>query len=414
MLPLLLYRLKRPYHFVKTGLLQGLPAEIRSKFVQKHLTIIQISGTDGKTTTATLLHHLLTQAGISAGLISTVHAVIANETLDTGFHVTSPDPATLYASLTKMKLAGNTHVVLEMTSHGAYQYRNWGILPTYGGITNITHEHLDYHVTYAEYAKAKLQQFKGAKKVFFPENDRSYAIARKVLRSVPISLYSTNPRLPKAVLRAIKSRFEQTYNQKNAILACLLGQEIGIPAKQLAEAVLSFPGVRGRLEKIKTKSGVTVVIDFAHTPNAVESVLQYLKSSTKGRLYVVLGCAGKRDVTKRPAMGRLAAQISDRAVFTAEDPRTESVWAIIAQMKSDLGTNHNKVISIADRGEAIHFVLTKLAKRGDTVAILGKGHESSMCFGNTESYWDDLKAVKQVLSTGEVPTPTSIQADPNS
>ena len=166
MLSLLMYYLKRPYHFFKTGLMRGLPAQVKNHFPQRRLKIILISGTDGKTTTCTLLHDILNAGSIKAGLITTVSAKIGSKIIDTGLHVTAPEPQDLYTVLRQMVDAGCTHVVMEMTSHGAYQFRNWGITAWLGGITNITHEHFDYHINYQEYAKAKLQQFRGAQKVF--------------------------------------------------------------------------------------------------------------------------------------------------------------------------------------------------------------------------------------------------------
>lgn len=400
---MILYRLKRPFHFVKTGLLKGLRTQLRLQFPERKIEVIVVSGTDGKTTTATLLHHFLTQGGIKAGLITTVSAKIGKTEVDTGLHVTAPEPDQLLSLLDQMSKKSCTHVVLEMTSHGAYQFRNWGIRPKLGGITNITHEHFDYHQNYQEYARAKLSQFARAEKVFFPEGDRSYSIARKVLRNVQTKFYTEQTSISPQVDRAIRARFPEIYNQRNAILACLLALEVGVEKKQLAQATASFTGVPGRLEKVLNNKGVTIFVDFAHTPNAVAEVLSQLRKQTKRRLIVIHGAAGLRDVTKRPKMGRNAAEHADLVVYTAEDPRTENVWSIIEQMKSDLDTLHRKVLSIADRGEAIHFVLTQLAQKGDTIAILGKGHEQSMCFGTTEYRWNDTTAVQTVLNTGEVP-----------
>ncbi len=403
MLSVVLYRLKRPYHFFKTGLLRGLPAQLKYGFPEKKLKCIVISGTDGKTTTATLIHHLLTSNSIKTGLLSTVSARIGSKEIDTGLHVTAPEPQDLYFVLQQMVDAGCTHVVMEMTSHGAYQFRNWGIKPWLGGITNITHEHFDYHLNYQEYARAKLQQFRSAKKVFFPEGDRSYSIARKMLRSVQVKFYSATTKLPQGVSRAIKNRFAESYNQQNAILASLIATEVGLSPQNIATALSSFPGVPGRLEQIPTTKGFRVFVDFAHTPNAVESVLSHLKSQSKGKLIAVLGCAGLRDRSKRASMGKIAATLADLAIFTTEDPRTENLWSIIDQMKSQLGTLHNKVLTIPNRGEAIHFAITRLAKRGDTIAILGKGHEKSLCIGLKEFDWNDQNAVQHILLTSEVP-----------
>ncbi|MCA9373342.1 hypothetical protein KC921_04580 [Candidatus Woesebacteria bacterium] len=399
-----IYRLKRPYHFVKTGLLKGLPAQVKFHHPEKQIKPIVISGTDGKTTTTSLIYHILTTAGIKSSLLTTVSAKIGSSEIDTGFHVTAPDPTELYRFLAQSVAAKCQYIVIEMTSHGSYQYRNWGIRPYVAGLTNITHEHLDYHQNYAEYAKAKLQQFRGAQKFFFPEGDRSYPYTRSALRSVPIKFYSLETEVPKQIAKAIKRRFVERYNQKNAILATLIAQELSVPDVSIAKAITTFAGVPGRMEVIPSKKPFKIVVDFAHTPNAVTEVLTHLRKETKGKLYVILGCAGLRDHTKRPKMGLAAAKIADLACFTSEDPRIENSWTIIGQMKSQLGAYYGKVISMPDRGKAIQFVISTLAKKGDTVAILGKGHEQSFCIGTTEYAWNDRQAVETVLKTGEIPT----------
>src|SRR5260221_28136 len=159
----LLYQLKRPFHLLKTGLLKGFPAQVKYKFPARKLKIIAITGTDGKTTSSTLLYHVLQKAGKKVALLSTVAAYIGNEEIDTGFHVTTPDPKALQGFLRKMVDEEYEYLVLEATSHGMYQYRLWGIQPMLAGVTNITREHLDYHVTYDLYLQAKVELLKKAK-----------------------------------------------------------------------------------------------------------------------------------------------------------------------------------------------------------------------------------------------------------
>ena len=400
----LLYRLKRPFHYFKTGLLDGMVSQVRYGFPGRGITIIAITGTDGKTTTSTLTYHLLKAAGYKVALLSTVGAFIGEEAIDTGFHVTSPQPHDLYAFLAKIKKAGFTHLVMEATSQGIYQYRTWGIKPAVTGLTNITPEHLDYHLTYDNYLEAKAELLRKSKVAFINELDQSFLKVRKALKKsrTEVVNYATTT-LPTRFPTAIKARFPEAYNQLNARLAVSICQQIGANLEQVLAAIPTFPGVPGRKQILKSKQGIQVVIDFAHTPNALASILTELRremveQKRSGKLIAVFGCAGLRDRTKRPIMGELGASLADLAVFTGEDPRTENVWSIIRQMKEGVTSDQDKIISIADRGQAIEFALTTLAKKGDTVAILGKGHEQSMCYGKVEYPWSDEGVVQNVLS----------------
>lgn len=396
----LLYKLKRPFHFVKTGLLQGLPAQIRYRFPAHQLTILTITGTDGKTTSSTLLYHVLKTAGKKVGLISTVAAYIGDEAIDTGFHVTSPDPGQLHRLLRHMVDQGIEYVVLEATSHGIYQYRMWGIKPRLAGVTNITHEHLDYHTSYAEYIHAKALLLRQAPTVILNQDDDAYGTLRKLLRkSQTIKQYSLSDRIYPKVAQAIKQRFVQPYNQMNARLVYTFAKELEIGNEDFIQAVTTFANVPGRMEEVKAGQPFKVIVDFAHTPQALEAALTALRAELKpnNKLYAVFGCAGLRDREKRPLMGQIGAKLADSAIFTAEDPRTEDVWSIIRQMKENLEGTQGKVLSIPDRRAAIAFAVTKLAKRGDIVGIFGKGHEQTMCFGTTEIPWNDTQVVTELL-----------------
>lgn len=400
MFDLLIYRLKRPYHFLKTGLLEGLPAQVSSQKAVRGLTIIGITGTDGKTTTSTLLYHLLTTAGIKTGLISTVGGYIGTDVIDTGLHVTSPSPRDLYRLLRLMKQKGCTHVVLEVTSHGLYQHRFWGIQPQIAGLTNITHEHLDYHQTWQEYAKAKLLLLKKAARVYLNGDDQSKSFFQHQhwSKKQVVQYYDQHTKLPKEVQKAINARFPEIYNRSNAMLAVLIAQELGLANEQVVKGIGSFVGVPGRMEVVAEKP-IKVIVDFAHTPNALESVLTAIRAvlPVSARLVVVFGCAGLRDRQKRPLMGEIGARLADKAVFTAEDPRTENIWSILREMKGGVTKNHNRIISIADRKEAIRFALRKVARRGDCIVICGKGHERSMCIGDEETPWHDPTQVLDIL-----------------
>jgi UDP-N-acetylmuramoyl-L-alanyl-D-glutamate--2,6-diaminopimelate ligase len=403
MIAKLLYLLKGPFHFLKTGLLVGLPAELKTGFPQRKLKIICITGTDGKTTSSTMLYQVLKTAGKKVALITTVAAYIGDEEIDTGFHVTTPDPGLLYQFFKRLVKEHYEYVVLETTSHGIYQHRLWGIRPYLVGITNITHEHLDYHIRYDWYVKAKAAIAKKAQIAVINADDISYAKLKKELREKPKKLltFSVADKLPASVNKAVKEKFPQIYNRLNARLVYKMTSVLKIEDKDFVTALENFEGVPGRMQSQGKIKGVEVIVDFAHTPNALESALLSLRQKLRaqkqtGRLIAVFGCAGLRDHTKRPLMGEVASQLADFVVLTAEDPRTEDVWSIIRQITERLTDNHNKVISIADRGEAIEYAITKLAKPNDIVGIFGKGHEKTMCYGTVEYPWSDIEFVQQL------------------
>lgn len=400
-----IYDLKYWYHFLKTGLLKGLPASIKYKHPAKKLKIIAITGTDGKTSSATLLYHVLKTAGKKVALLSTVAAYINDEKIDTGFHVTSPDANKLQAFMDEMVKNEIEYLVLEFTSHGAYQHRLWGIKPSIVGVTNITNEHLDYHLNYQNYLDAKTMVIKKAPTVVLNEDDSSYhKIRRQLKEDTQVINYSADDNPTKKIREAIQKRFLASYNQMNAKLVTKIAEKLNIEPEKIAEGIKKFPGVEGRMQFIKNKKkGLTIAIDFAHTPNALEKALIALKKYMRkekmtGRLISVYGCAGLRDAEKRPVMGKIGLQHSDLVVFTAEDPRTEDVWAIIRQMKEQLETGHNRIVSIADREKAIDFAINDLSKKGDLIALFGKGPEKSMCYGTVEYPWSEEAAVQKALT----------------
>lgn len=399
MFALVVYKLKRFFHFFKTGLLEGFVAQLRTNFPERKLVIVMITGTDGKTSTSTMTYNLLKAAGFKVGLITTVAAYIGEEHIDTGFHVTAPNPALLYSFMRRMVDSGYTHLVLEMTSHGAYQFRNWGIVPYVAGLTNISHEHFDYHLTYDEYVQAKLNILKSAKHAILNADDQSFRFIKLAMQITPrMETYSASDELPQEILEAVEDRFKEPYNQMNARLAIRIAQKLGCGSAAIVQGINEYQGVPGRMELVTTKP-VRVIVDFAHTPQALKSVLTAVRERyPQGKLIAVFGCAGLRDKSKRPEMGKIGSELADKAIFTSEDPRTEDIWAIIRQMKGGIETTHAKTATIVDRYEAIKSAITHYARKGDTVIICGKGHEQSMCYGTTEYPWNDITAVERVIA----------------
>lgn len=404
MLKNLLYQIKKPYHLVKTGLLRGFSAQVKYGFPDKKLKVIAITGTDGKTSSSTLLYHVLKSAGKKVALLSTVAAYMGDEEIETGLHVTSPSPDDLHKLMRKMVEKEIEYLVLEFTSHGAYQYRLWGINPMITGVTNITHEHLDYHLNQENYLDAKASFIKKAPITILNKDDQNFFKLRRLLptKNHQYIYYSAEDTLKKTVREAISKRFPEKFNQMNARLITTIAHQLKIDDADIAKGIKNFPGVPGRMQFIPTSKKFKVVVDFAHTPNALEKALQSLQEMMKrekmtGKLIAVVGAAGLRDHEKRPIMGKIAVDNTNLVIFTAEDPRTEDIWSIIRQMKEQLTEGHNKIVSIADRREAIKFALTKVAKKGDVVGIFGKGPEKSMCYGKVEYPWSDEGVVREIL-----------------
>ncbi|GAB4492664.1 MAG: UDP-N-acetylmuramoyl-L-alanyl-D-glutamate--2,6-diaminopimelate ligase [Anaerolineales bacterium] len=402
----------------------------------KKLTVIGVTGTDGKTTTSNLLYQILLAAGHKAGMISTVNAVIGNEVLDTGFHVTTPDAHDVQRYLARMVQAGLTHAVLETTSHGLAQHRVDAAQYDIALVTNITHEHLDEHGSYQNYRAAKARLFELLAKtveksqgnprlgVLNRDDHPSYEYLSSLLREQPSSrqiCYGLSPQadiyaehivysrsgltfdiVGKEFRVSVQTHLVGAYNVLNclaAFSAAVAG--LGIEPQIAAQGIASLPGIPGRMEFIDLGQPFLAIVDFAHTPNALKVALETARQMTNGRVISVFGSAGLRDREKRRMMAETSAELADISILTAEDPRTESLDAILAEMAAGAvargGVEGQTFYRIHDRGHAIRFAL-HLARPGDLVISCGKGHEQSMCFGTTEYPWDDRTAMRAALS----------------
>ena len=401
-------------------------------FPARKLTVIGVTGTDGKTTTSNLIYKILVSAGLRAGMISTVNAVIGDEVLDTGFHVTTPDAHDVQGYLAKMVEAGLTHVVLETTSHGWSQHRVDACEFDIGVVTNITHEHMDEHGGYENYRAAKARLFESLAwtreklpgnprlgvinrddaKSFAFLNDHikvnriNYGLGEEAdVRGVDIQYSPSGIQfvaVSKGFRAAISSKLVGAYNVSNclsALTATIYG--LGIDPEIAAQGIASLEGIPGRMERIDMGQNFTAIVDFAHTPNALKSALEAGRTMTQGRVIAVFGSAGLRDKEKRRMMAETSAELADLTVLTAEDPRTESLDGILEEMAAGAvsrGEVEGKTFwRIADRAEALKFAL-RLAREGDIVLSCGKGHEQSMCFGRIEYLWDDRTAMRAALA----------------
>jgi UDP-N-acetylmuramoyl-L-alanyl-D-glutamate--2,6-diaminopimelate ligase len=366
------------------------------------LKIIGVTGTDGKTTTVNLIYTIIKEAGIKVGMVSTINAKIGDREIDTGFHVTNPDQILLQKLLSDMVNDGCEYAVLEVTSHGLDQERVAGISFDIGVLTNITHEHLDYHKTYENYLLTKAKLFETSETSVLNEDDASYKTIIKILKGKTKIISYCEKCLSDDLLDVVKNKFPEKYNQMNAAAAIKTAELLGIDHKSIIDAINNFSGITGRMEEINNTKRIKIIIDFAHTPNALKSVLTALKEKCGGKLIAVVGSAGERDNEKRKLMGEIAGDLADITILTAEDPRSEDVNDIIDQMETGVMKNAGaEYFKIPERGEAIFEAINNIAKMGDTIVICGKGHEKSMCYKGVEYPWTDHEAVTDAL-TGKI------------
>jgi UDP-N-acetylmuramoyl-L-alanyl-D-glutamate--2,6-diaminopimelate ligase len=397
----------------------------------RSLTVIGVTGTDGKTTTCNLIYKILLSAGFKTGLISTVNAIIGREVLDTGFHVTTPDAPDVQHYLALMVAAGLTHAVIETTSHGWAQYRVDACEFDIGVITNITHEHLDQHGSYENYRAAKARLFQSLNKTrpkphgnprlaVLNKDDRSYEYLSRLASGPQISygLEASAEIRAESIAYSPQSihfeavgdgfRFPVTsplmgaFNVSNCLAALAAAiKGLGVAPADVVHGIKAMPGIPGRMERIDLGQSFTALVDFAHTPNALRVAIETVRRMTDQQVIVIFGSAGLRDRAKRRMMAGVAAQCADISILTAEDPRTESLEGILDEMAEGArlqgGAEGKSFWRVPDRGEAIRLGV-RMAQPGDIVMACGKGHEQSMCFGTTEHPWDDRVAMRAALS----------------
>lgn len=414
-------------------------------YPSRQMRVVGVTGTDGKTTTSNLLYHLLGAAGLHPGMISTVGARIGQDELDTGLHVTTPDAPDVQRYLAQMRDAGCQAAVLEATSHGLHQGRVAAVDFDVAVVTNITHEHLDYHGTWDNYLAAKALLFHsltasqhrpvaaastyhasrfppGRFPVTFHDgfqpkvavlnaDDASYPHLRTIPADWIISyglddatadvraadiVYEPAHTTFTAHTSAGRARVELPlpgrFNVYNALAALAAGLALGLPLHGLAAAVATMPGVDGRMERIERGQDFVAMVDFAHTPISLQRALEAVRPMTRGRVIAVFGSAGLRDVQKRGLMAETSLRLADLTILTAEDPRSESLDLILEQMAEGArragGVEGRNFLRIPDRTVAIAAAVD-MARPGDVVIACGKGHEQSMCFGQVEHPWRD-------------------------
>lgn len=373
-------------------------------FPGRGLKVIGVTGTNGKTTTAFLIHRMLHEAGYKTGLMTTVAHGVGDDIKPQIEHTTTVPVPVLMKRLKAMRAQGVEWLVLETTSHALAQHRVWGVPYSIAVLTNITHEHLDYHGTFDRYVQAKRRMFvltnrnkKGLRTGVINADDPSAGLfASAVEHSILYGtdqgdVRATNIKLsPKSVnytavhgdrTYRITCHLPGSFNVHNSLAAVAVGEAAGLTPRQIEQGIAALKTVEGRMSHIDEGQDFDLVIDYAHTPDSYEQLLGDLKPVVKGRLIVVFGSAGRRDEEKRPIQGRIAASYADEVILTEEDDRDIDGQEILEQIAAgaeQAGKVKDKnLFLVHDRREAIEFAVRR-AKKGDTVLLLGKGHEKDI------------------------------------
>jgi UDP-N-acetylmuramoyl-L-alanyl-D-glutamate--2,6-diaminopimelate ligase len=384
----------------------------------RSLHVMGVTGTDGKTTTCFLAEAVLRAAGRRPGLIGTVELGIGDERIPNENRNTTPEALELQALLADMVAAGNDSVVMEATSHGLAQARTRNVDFDVGILTNLTSEHLEFHGTLENYRAAKATLFEQAPVSILNADDPSFAFFRdraagsvttyglEADADVRASAVDASPTGTAFDVTAgawsgrVALRLPGSFNVYNGLAAIALAQVEGIDLDLAARALGEVPGVPGRMETVDLGQPFGVVVDYAHTADSLGKVLRILRPLTRGRLIAVFGSAGERDPTKRPAMGRVAAELADISIITDEDPRLEDPRAInraIADGARSAGARDGEsLLVIDDRPAAISHAIG-LAGDGDVILLAGKGHEKTIIYGTEGRWWDEKEVARRAL-----------------
>lgn len=380
----------------------------------RRLKLVGVTGTNGKTTTATLLYRMFRRLGYKAGLISTVVYCVDEREIPSTH--TTPDSIRLNAMMAEMVEAGCDYCFMEVSSHSLVQHRTAGLTFVGGIFSNITHDHLDYHKTFAEYIRAKKLFFDGLPAGAFAltnADDRNGMVmvqnTKATVKTYALQSFADfRCRIVETLLDGmllnldgseVWVKFLGRFNAYN--LTSVYATALLLDARQdeVLRILSDLTSVDGRFEPIHSKEGVTAIVDYAHTPDALQNVIGTINEIRKKdqRLYVVVGCGGNRDATKRPEMAKIAVDGSDMAVLTSDNPRLEEPGAIIEQMKSGLEPGA-RYLAITDRREAIKAAVA-LARPGDIILVAGKGHETYQDVGGVKHHFDDREEVRAAFGT---------------
>jgi UDP-N-acetylmuramoyl-L-alanyl-D-glutamate--2,6-diaminopimelate ligase len=385
------------------------------------MKMIGVTGTNGKTTTTNLIKTIIEKCtGAKVGLIGTNHNLIGDRLVQT--ERTTPESYELQKLFREMADDGCTYVVMEVSSHALFLDRVYGVKFEVGVFTNLTHEHLDFHKTMDKYAKAKALLFAQSEKaainlddVYAPcmleaascpvmtysaENDEADVVAKRIkLSADKVEFCALTMEQLQTIVLHIPARFT-VYNALAAITACML---LGLELAAISEALEVCTGVKGRIEVVPTGRDFTVIIDYAHTSDAMENILMSLRETTNGRLVTLFGCGGDRDTTKRPLMGEIASRLSDFAIVTTDNPRTEAPEKIIGDILEGMKDTKTPYVAIENRREAIGWALEH-ACPNDIIILAGKGHETYQIIGKEKFHFDEREIVREILTAESEPS----------
>ena len=380
----------------------------------ENLKLVGVTGTNGKTTVASLLYDLFKKAGFKVGLLSTVK-ILVNETEYKATH-TTPDSLTINYYLHLMNLAGVEYCFMEVSSHGIHQFRIEGLEFEGGIFTNLSHDHLDYHNTFAEYRDVK-------KRFFDTLSPKAFALVNIDDKNGLVMMQNTRARKFTYALKSyadyraqiLENQFSGlllkindvevwtkligNFNAYNLLAIYATADLLGLEQQEILMLLSELGSVSGRFQYLVSEENITAIVDYAHTPDALKNVLETINSiRTKNEdLITVVGCGGDRDKTKRPKMGHIASELSTKVIFTSDNPRSEVPEAIIQDIEKGVEPqNYKKTVSIVDRKQAIKTAC-QMAKPNDIILIAGKGHETYQEINGERFDFDDFKIVKDFL-----------------
>jgi len=404
-------------------LMESMGVQVINRFPAKGLKVIGVTGTNGKTTTCFLVHRMLHEAGYKVGLMSTVGYGVGMDIKPQIEHMTTVSSPLLAKRIKTMRTQGIEWLVLETTSAGLAQNRVWGITYSIAVMTNVTHEHLDYHKTFERYRDAKRKLFKITNKnnnglkigiinaedpsceLFAKDIDKPllYGVEKGDLRAINLKLQ------PQGVSYKFNYQGEEydinchlpgTFNVYNSLAAAAVGISLGLTKEQIEKGIAATLGVEGRMTNINLGQDFSLIVDFAHTPDSFDKLLKDLKPVVKNRLIVMFGSAGRRDIAKREVQGKLAGKYADLVIITEEDDRDVDGVQIMEQIAEGVrseGKQEGKDLYLVhDRRKAIEKAI-ELAEPDDTVLLLGKGHEKTIERADGVHEWNEIEIAKQLL-----------------
>ena len=379
------------------------------------LPLVGVTGTNGKTTIASLLYQLFKKAGYKVGLLSTVK-VLVDEVAFKATH-TTPDSVTINAYLDKMIDAGVDYCFMEVSSHGIHQKRTEGLTFAGGIFTNLSHDHLDYHETFAEYRNVKKEFFDSLSKSAFALTNiddkngnfmlqntkakkKTYALKTLADFKVKILEKQLTGTLITVDGTEVWTKLIGVFNIYNLTAIIATAALLGLDKLETLTIISELESVSGRFEYVVSEEGVTAIVDYAHTPDALKNVLETINDIRTGneKVLTVVGCGGDRDQTKRPKMAHIASQLSGHVIFTSDNPRTENPQTILDEMEVGVSPeNYRKTLTVLDRRQAIKTAC-KLSTAGDIILIAGKGHENYQEINGIRTHFDDLEEVKNCFN----------------